>query len=114
MKPITVIKKGAEGYLYINGIPYVPIIDHKKDYTEFCPVDKKEIENMVNKITPLLLNHIDKERVIRGALMNTPVDNLAVIFKKLFDQTRKRKTNIKQKDGCLYLSIGGARLDIQD
>ena len=69
---------------------------------------------MVDKIVPLLISHIDKERILRGALKNTDVKNLAVIFKKLFDEKRKRKATIKQKDGCLYLNIGGARLDIQD
>ena len=114
MKEIKVIKKGEEGYLYVGGIPYVPIIDHKKNYTEFKPIDKKEIDLMVSRIVPLLIGHIDKERILRGALMNTDVETLAIIFKKLFDKTRKRKAAIKQKDGCLYLSIGGTRLDIQD
>src|SRR3990167_2016956 len=102
MKEIKVVKKGEEGYLYVGGIPYVPIID------------KKEIDLMVSRIVPLLIGHIDKERILRGALMNTDVETLAIIFKKLFDKTRKRKAAIKQKDGCLYLSIGGTRLDIQD
>ncbi len=114
MKKIKVYKRSDEGYLYVNGIPYIPIIDHKKDRTEFAPIDKKEIDMMVNKIIPLLMGHIDKERILRGALKNTDVRNLAVIFKKLFDEKRKRKASIKQKDGCLYLNIGGARLDIQE
>ena len=112
-KELKVCKHGDEGYLYINDIPYVAVSE-KEGTTSFKRVDKKEIEKMVKEITPKLVNHISIERIVKGALKSTPLENLASIYKKLTDKKRKRKASIKQKDGCLYLSIGGRRLDIQD
>ena len=68
-----------------------------------------DTEAMIDEIIPLLKDHIDVEMLVKDTLQDQSLEMLIEIKARLFgkkDETQK-KASVKQKPGCLYLSIGG-------
>lgn len=90
------------GLIDINGELYEVGGRHTKDGARVCKkVDKKEIEQLIEKLSKKLVKFVDKEEIIRQALKEVPMKTL-----KRIDKNLREKKPAKKRPGCIMLKIG--------
>ena len=84
-----------------NHVFYIPFYKLNKNGS----LEKFDTESKVAELTPILAEHIDRKELIKDVLRKLEPKAMA----ELHDRVIKHKAKIKQKPGCVYLSIGGKR-----
>lgn len=102
------------GYLIVDGEYYK---DRSRDGKPgFKLVSKKEVtkaEKMSKEIAEKLKDSLDREKVIREAIMKLPISELEVLHNTVFNE--KRKVNAKTREHhCVDMKVGNFILPIVD
>jgi len=84
-----------------NHVFYLPFYKEKKDRT----LEKIDTEAKVSELAPILAEAVDRKELIRDVLRKLSPERITEIY----DRVITHKAKVKQKPGCVYLSIGGKR-----
>lgn len=106
------MKEANTNLLKVNGKYYLVDREDKDGNIIFKPANKSKIDYLTKKIVPKLINSLDKEAILVGALANLSRENLEGIYNRLY--TSKRKAKPKQKRGCQYIKIGKHKVLLQE
>lgn len=101
--PHHVVEGGSAGHTNLGNVePFYKRLDNGK-------LERFETKAMIKEIAPLLVDHVDREALINDVLVHTPASRLKELYERMVSIPEKTKKvpSIKQKPGCLFLSIGG-------
>jgi len=103
IRPNLIVEGGSAGHSNLDNTK--PFYQRQKNgsYKVF------DTKTMVDKLTPLLAEHVDRVALIKDVLAHQTPKKLAELHERMVDIPKKtnKKPSVKQKPGCAYLSIGG-------
>lgn len=103
---ITVVKpeKFVEGGKPENHVTYPPIYK----VLEKGALKRFNQELIIDELAPVLAKHVNREELIRDVLHEQTPPQLKELYDRVIGiEKEKKKSSIKQRPGCTYLSIGG-------
>jgi len=103
IRPNHIVEGGLAGHSNLGNTE--PFYQRQKNGS-YKVFNSKE---MVEKLTPLLAEHVDREALIKDVLAHQTPKSLVELHERMVDIPKKSKKqpSVKQKPGCSYLSIGG-------
>jgi len=98
--------------LYVEGKPFmIKTIDNEM---KFIPVKNKDVESkikLVDKLSKNLKDNLDREKVMKEALMNLKFDYLKKIDKMLSNPKRQYKAKTRDQH-CADMKVGNIVIPI--
>ncbi len=102
------------GMLIINGEYYEQTTKDGKP--KFKPVSKTKVnraENMAKEIAEKIKDSLDREKVIREAIMKLEIPELEALHNTVFNEKRKAKAKTREHH-CVDMKVGNCILPIVD
>lgn len=105
------ILQTEHGLININNKWFKPEYSEPKHKFVFVEVDKKKLDEKINKIIGKLKPVLDPEMILRDALFEMDLMSLEKLYENLFEA--KRKPTPKQRGGCVAIQVGDTEVGIR-
>lgn len=98
--------------LEVDGVWYEPIDKRGRDgELIFRKVDKVKYDKLIKSVVNRLVNYLNKKQILTDAIRDLSRVELEDIDTLL--KSKKVKPKIKQKQGCIELSVGSKTIQIR-
>ncbi len=100
-------------FIKINGKYYSPVtnkIVKDKQILSFKEIDLKEYEKTIDELAEKISKKTNVKKLLKQGLYELNIKDLEIIKKEM----KKETPLVRNNDGCFFLTIGKARLQLRD